>query len=100
MRWHCGASLCTPGMPGVMPTRQPVCAVEHEPSEQLVGVMLSTVPSQLSSSPLHTSANGELAVAEHCVPVPSTRHTNEPVRAHAPTPTVQLVPRPPNVLLW
>ena len=100
MRWHCGASLCTPGVPGVMPARQPVCAVEHGPSEQLVGVMSSTVPSQSSSIPLQTSVTGEPAVAEHCVPVPSARHTNAPVRAQAPTPTVQLVPRPPNVLLW
>jgi len=74
-----------------MPGRHAVWAVEQGPSEQLVGVMLSTTPSQLSSMPLHTSATGEPAVTEQVVvaPVPQT---TVPVRAQAPTPTVHEVP--------
>jgi len=53
--------------------------------------MLSTVPSQLSSTPLQTSARGAPAVTLQVVVAPAL-HTVVPVRWHAPTPTVQLVP--------
>ena len=46
---------------------------------------------------LQISVVGEPAVTLHCVPVPSTRQTTEPMRAHAPTPAVQALPRPEKV---
>ena len=55
-----------------------------------VGVMLSTVPSQSSSTPLHVSGVGDAATALHAVPVPL--HTIVPERRHAPTPALQAAP--------
>jgi hypothetical protein len=57
--------------------------------------MLSTTPSQSLSMLSHTSVVGEPAVTEQVVLVPEELHTHAPVRAQAPTPTVQLVPREP-----
>jgi hypothetical protein len=50
--------------------------------------MSSTTPLQSSSMPLQVSAAALPGDTEHCVPVPSPRHTKVPVRAQAPTPTV------------
>jgi hypothetical protein len=74
-RTHCGASLCTPGVPGVIPGRHAVCAVEQTPSEQLDGVMLSVIPSQLSSSPLQTSGTQAVFSAGRSTKSVNAAHT-------------------------
>ncbi len=68
------------------------CAPVWHPFDvvQAVAGMLSTIPSQLSSIPLHTSAVGTPAVTEQVVLVPL--QIRVPERAHAPTPTVHAVP--------
>ncbi len=82
-------------MPGVIPARQAMCAVEHAPSEQLVGVTSSTTPLQSSSMPLHTSVSAAACVTLHVVVDPSAMQIRTPVRAHAPAPTVQGTPSAP-----
>jgi hypothetical protein len=57
---------------------------------QVVDGPSSTVPLQLSSTPLHVSVVGVPGVALHAVPVPE--HTMVPVRRHAPTPTEHAAP--------
>jgi hypothetical protein len=75
--------------------------VWHALGAHALAAMLSTVPSQLSSIPLHTSAVGEPALAEHTVLVPL--HTTVPNRWHAPTPTAHPEPvgrQMPPQLVW
>jgi hypothetical protein len=71
-----------------IPTLQPVPSVVNVSSAE---------PLQLSSIALHSSLVGEPAVAEQVVIVWLLAQTVVPNRWHAPTPTLQLLPRPVNV---
>ena len=79
-----GTHVSTPPTHAWAPVWQPFDVVHA------VAATLSTTPSQLSSIPLHTSATGAPAVALHVVLIPL--QITAPVRAQAPTPTVQLEP--------
>src|SRR5436190_1714931 len=75
---------CAPAEHDVVPVRHSAAGVHA------ADVMLSTVPSQLSSTLLQTSALGEPAVTLHAVVVPE--HMIVPVRMHPPTPALHAVP--------
>src|SRR5690606_1459983 len=55
---------------------------------------LSTMPSQSSSMPLHTSAEGVPGTASQTNPPVAMSQTSVPALSHAPTPTLQASPRP------
>src|SRR5262245_8768227 len=82
---HCSAD------PDMLHTRLPVRWQAPTPTVHrlpFVGNVSSMFESQSSSLPLHSSADGEPAIAEHCVPVPDASQRITPKRWQTPTPTL------------